>query len=601
MKKIYYIALLGAVCAFTACEDQLEIDQKGVIKTDEYYITDDDCEKALVAAYEGFAVNTVGRVENGPGIYTPAKVMANHAGDDVLYASGNYGDHEWGGSVDEFRYRHTPEAIDTHYKGLYYSIYKDNLVIEHFKNGTSKIKKQAVAEAKVLRAYNYFLLACYWGQPPFVVNILPSDALTPNGEKTQVEYFQWVAQQCEEALPDLTERESISDKEGAYRVTKGFANALAGKAYLFAGEFKKAKDAFWKVIDSGKYDLVSGDEFANLFHVEGDGCKEKVFEVNFKYNPAADWGTAVVNHSTWMEANAMNWRAGNFVVNPAGNYCGIDGWGSIGIPEWYGVAFHENDGDSKRFKATLMHIDDAVYATSGVEGMNYSSDDINALTLEQKKTSKLVGIKDAAQGLYGNSFYLPFKHILRASDCNDGGVHANNCRLNNIIIMRYAEVLLDYAECCLRLNEDVDKAKLYVNQIQNRAGSATVSNTLDLVALKKEKSFELWFEGCRFQDILRWSKLDNDEYTQEAIEHLKKAGSATPHLFDKLFREPKSTDENIVWEHGTEANSRFYIVHTHEAKDKGFEVGFQEKHRLFPYPQIVTVQNAYIKQNPGWE
>ena len=105
----------------------------------------------------------------------------------------------------------------------------------------------------------------------------------------------------------------------------------------------------------------------------------------------------------------------------------------------------------------------------------------------------------------------------------------------------------------------------------------------------------------RFQDILRWSKLDNDEYTQEAIEHLKKAGSATPHLFDKLFREPKSTDENIVWEHGTEANSRFYIVHTHEAKDKGFEVGFQEKHRLFPYPQIVTVQNAYIKQNPGWE
>ena len=122
-----------------------------------------------------------------------------------------------------------------------------------------------------------------------------------------------------------------------------------------------------------------------------------------------------------------------------------------------------------------------------------------------------------------------------------------------------------------------------------------------MVALKKEKSFELWFEGCRFQDILRWSKLDNDEYTQEAIEHLKKAGSATPHLFDKLFREPKSTDENIVWEHGTEANSRFYIVHTHEAKDKGFEVGFQEKHRLFPYPQIVTVQNAYIKQNPGWE
>ena len=34
-------------------------------------------------------------------------------------------------------------------------------------------------------------------------------------------------------------------------------------------------------------------KFADLFHKEGDGCAEKVFEVNLKYNPASDWGTAV--------------------------------------------------------------------------------------------------------------------------------------------------------------------------------------------------------------------------------------------------------------------------------------------------------------------
>lgn len=604
MKKIIIPMLaLTAGVAFTSCEDQLDIPQKGSITTENFYQSDADCLKALASAYEGFALYTESR-GNGevgaPGIYTPAKVLANHPGDDVNYGGGNYGDHEFGGSVDEFRYKHTPEAIDWHYKFLYLSIYKDNLVIDYFKDGTSAFQKQAVAEAKVLRAYNHFLLACYWGQPPLVDHLLAPDVIPTNSEMTQKEYFVWVAKQCEEALPDLIERSSTADKEGSWRVTKGFANALAGKAYMFAEDFESAKTALKRVVDSDKYALVSGDEFANLFHVEGDGCPEKVFEVNFKYNPAADWWAGVGIHSTWMEANCFNWRGGNFKVNPVNKYCGIDGWGSIGIPEWYGVAFHENDGDSKRFKATLMHIDDAVYQTSGIEGMYYADEALQNMPLEEKKKSTEIGINDVNNGLYGQSFYLPFKHILRASDCNDGGMHGDNGRLNNVIVMRYAEVLLNYAECCLRTGDNAT-AKNIVNEIQKRAGSKTVSDNVDLTVLKKEKSFELWFEGCRFQDILRWSKLDNSAYDQECIEHLKKQGSAVPHLFDKLFRAPKADDENIVWEHGDEANSRFYIVHTHEAKDAGFEVGFTEKCRLFPYPTTVLEQNPNLKQNPGWE
>lgn len=604
-------ALVGGI-ALTACEDELDIAQKGSMTTETFYKTDADCQKALAAAYEGFLLYTASRGNNdGPGIYTPAKVLANHPGDDVNYGGGNYGDHEFGGTVDEFRYRHTPEAIDFHYKFLYLSIYKQNLVIDYFSDASTEFQKQAVAEAKVLRAYNFFLLACYWGQPPLVDHLLDADAMPANSDMTQQEYFQWVADQCEGAVADLKERENTGDKKGTYRVTKGFALALAGKARMFAGEFDKAKTDLEKVIKSEKYDLVDGSEFANLFHKEGDGCPEKVFEVNFKYNPATDWWGGVGIHSTWMEANCFNWRAGNFVVNPANKYCGIDGWGSIGIPEWYGVAFAKNDNGaddydpanpgykSDRFKATLMHIDDAVYQTSGIEGMKYADDKLNNMTLDEKKASKEVGIKDLTDGLYGQSFYLPFKHILRASDCDDGGMHGDNGRLNNVIIMRYAEVLLNYAECCIRTG-DAGTALTYINKIQTRAGSKTISTEATLDVLKKEKSFELWFEGCRFQDILRWSKLDNSAYDQECIAHLQKAGSAVPHLFDKLFRTPESGDRDIVWEHGTEANSRFYIVHTSEAKDKGFEVGFQDKHRLFPYPTTVMDQNPNIVQNPGW-
>ena len=591
-------ALLVGVAAFSSCEDQLDIPQKGVTSESEFYKTDADCAKALASAYEGFMVNTLGRttVSGGPGIYTPARVLANDPGDDVLYGGGNYGDHEFGGAVNQFRYLSNPEAINFHYKGLYLSVHSDNLVIEKFKESSTAYQKQAVAEARVLRAYNFFLLSCYWGQPPLVDHLLGANDLPSTREMPQQQYFEWVAKECQEAEPDLTERKSTADKFGAYRVTKGFAQALAGKALLFAKKYDQAKAEFKKVIDSGKYALVPGSQFANLFHVEGDGAPEKIFEINMRYNPAAgDWSTGqglgYINHSTWMESNCFNWRAGNFVVNPAGVYCGLDGWGSIGVPEWFGNAFHDNDGDSPRFKATLIHVDDAVYQTSGVEGMKYQNDELNNMPLEEKKTSKEIGIKDPTQGLYCQSFYLPFKLLMRASDTDDGGVHGNNLRLNNIIVMRYAEVLLDYAECCLQTGDNAE-AKKYVNMIQERAGSKTISANVDMEVLKKEKMFEMWFEGCRFQDILRW----ND---QAGLARLKEAGKQVPHLFDKLFRPVQSGDENVVWEHGTEANSRFYITHTHEAMDKGFKVGFEDKDRLFPYD--VIDMNPNLKQNPGWE
>ena len=248
-----------------------------------------------------------------------------------------------------------------------------------------------------------------------------------------------------------------------------------------------------------------------------------------------------------------------------------------------------------------MHIDDAIYATSGIAGMEYQNAELNNMSLEAKKASKQIGISDPVQGLYGQSFYLPFKMIMRASDCNDGGQHGDNGRLNNVIVMRYAEVLLNYAECCIRTNEP-EKALPIIQEIQTRAGSKTHATVADMSTLIKEKSFELWFEGCRYQDIMRWNEdpvTKNLPEVVAAIEHLKAAGSAVPHLFDKLFR-PVKSGEQPVWEHGSEANSRFYIIHTHEAKDAGFEVGWSEKCRLFPYPRLVTENNPNIVQNTGW-
>lgn len=79
-KKVLYstilsLALTGTV-TFTSCESQLDIEQKGATSTEQFYKTDADAEAALVAAYEGFMCNVVGRqpdVSGSMGIYTPQK------------------------------------------------------------------------------------------------------------------------------------------------------------------------------------------------------------------------------------------------------------------------------------------------------------------------------------------------------------------------------------------------------------------------------------------------------------------------------------------------------------------------------------------------
>lgn len=594
---------LAAGIAFTSCEDKLDEPQKGVTDMSVFYQTDADFQKALTSCYDGFLVETMSRTTFRAWIYTPGKVLANHAGDDVNYAGGNYGDHEFGGSVDHFRYQHVPEAINFHYKGLYKSVFYCNTLLDKVKESANvtPFMKQAAAEARVLRAYDYFLLACYWGQPALVDHVLAANEQPANNQMSQQDYFKWVASECEAAYGDLTPRKGKTDKPGAYRVTTGFADALAGKAYLFAGEYEKAKSALKKVVDSGNYDLVPGNQFANLFHVEGDGNEEKVFEMNMEFNAAANF----MDHSTWMEANCFCWREGNMKASPLAAYDGgLGGWGSIGIPEWYGDAFQANDGDSYRRKATIINVEDAIYLTDEARaaGLKYLDESLNAMTPEQLSQSDKVGIQEPLNGFYGNSFWLPFKHIARASDMTDGGgSHGNNHRLNNLIVMRYAEVLLDYAEACIKTGDQATALEI-LNKIQERAGSAHKSTEATMKELQNEKLWEMWFEGCRFQDVLRWDKAGDPapSGSMTAKERLAMAGKSVPHLFDSKFRPVKPNDENVVWLDG-KYGKRFYLTHTHEAADN-YEVGFKEGvHNLFPYPDDVLGVNPNIQQNPGFK
>jgi hypothetical protein len=602
MKKIVFFTLATfALLAVASCEKNLDIPQKGVTAYETFYKTDEDCEAALTAAYAQFASNVVS--QNGSSIYTHYKACLNNCGDDMYAAGSNFGDNDFMAALNEFRYDTGNAPIEHLYQRLFMANYACNLVIDNFKDGLPEggptaTTKRAVAEARTIRAYIYFLLTALWDTPPFIDHVI-TDGLPYNSDKdpenpmSHEDLLKWVAAECEAAIPDLEERKSTSDKDATVKMTKGFAWAVEGKALLFAKDYAGAKTALKKVIDSGKYALVPGEKYWENFHVEGDCNEEKIFEANIEYNSGIGAWSGMIQRSTWMEANIWNWRSDHFVAGaaPQSKYTGgVDGWGGLGVPQWFGDEFFANDGHSYRFDATFIHVDDAVY------GMEYGDavvDDatgkkVNDLTLEQKKASTAIGIADPKDGLYGQSFWLPFKQLVRATDA---GAYGNNVRLNNNVVMRYAEVLLLYAEACLQTGDNAGALNV-INQIQRRAGSKTISSSVDMNVLKKEKSYELWLEGSRWLDLVRWGDTDR----------VKKAGQDVPKLFDKLHRAPQSTDQGIKWENGTEANSRFYTVSTHEAIDAKWTVGFvQGKHEFFPYPTTVMSKNPNIVQNPGWE
>ena len=552
MKKILYPILgLCAAMFLGGCEDRLDIEQKGVISADDFYQTDDDAQNALNNLYQCFAYHIAGN----EGIYVALPVLFNEAGDDMLAAGNMYGDNDFGAQINEFRYDYQNEVIPNTYTGLYAVVYDANSIIDRVPDD-SPIKKRVRAEAITLRAWAHMMLAIGWDCPPLVETVLPGDARPSNYEGGHVELLRWCAEQAESVVNDLDERISPTDKVGASKVTKGMALTVAGKARLFMGDYENAKKDLKQVISSNKYELVPTDRWANLFHTSGDLCEEMIFQSNCLDNAnVSDWG-GKINRTSWMWIQFWNWRTDKLVSRP--KFIGADGWGGHSIRADFAERMLANDGDSPRRKATFMTPDEFLYEMewSGTEGM----------TRAQLETTDKIGIKDPT-GLYGFGGYFAHKIVPWPED-NEKGWYG----FKNLTIFRYAEVLLMYAEACA-MTGDNDGLQ-YLNAIQNRAGSAHVSSTLTLDEVKNEKAFEMWIEGVRFPDMVRWGDTDG----------VVNNGKNIPSTYDAFFtkKEPKH---------------RIYVEYSNPNKGQtGFVKG---KHEYFAYPKVTISRNPNLQQNPS--
>lgn len=584
MKK-YFLLLCISALAFSACDEgQLDIPQKGVLPIDSFYKTDADAEAALVGVYFDSHRN-FGKSDNEYN-FGPLFGLTNFQSDNMYLAGSGVGDCVTQREFQQFRYANDNPLPEAAYTAFYRSIHKCNLVITNFteeKVGTlSETMKRCIAEARVMRAYNHMMLGIYWGTPPIVEEVLTGES-RPANAASQDAVMDWVVKEIDLALGDLTERQGPSDKAGAVRITKGFANAIKGKALLWKGDYPGAKTALKEVINSGNYALVPSEDMIKIGHADGKASSEAVFEFNITPDPAIIGGNDHQFRVGWNDHMTFNWRFENMQGHNIGGDAKINnnGWGWLNPTGAFAETLIANDGmESARRKAWIKTYEEFLYDHKWAS----DGDTFVPGKTAAKETDKERGISSTSGVgfVYGNEGYFCWKIVVHKDQGDLNAINGSWDR--NLSLMRYAEVLLMYAEACAQTGTDEDGLGLASLQaVQNRAQSATVSTELKLADVQKEKMLELWLEGTRSADLIRWGK----------TETLEKQGYYVAHLRDGLAEGTSSVHSVVV----DESDATYYLEEYGPSK-----IGFKKgKHELLPFPKSVIELNTALVQNPGWE
>jgi hypothetical protein len=427
---------------------------------------------------------------------------------------------------------------------MYQIIYRANLVIEHFSEGTSEIQKRAVAEAKFFRAWSHFYLVTLWGTPPMVDRILKTvDEYTqPNGNPDEI--WALIERDLTEAINSnaMTEKSGANDK--VIRITKTAAQSMLGKAYVFQEKWADARSVLDAVIASGKYELWQGD-YEDILRFEAEFCSENVIEGNI-LNDMSNLRRGIQVYMGW-RFSLMTIAAGQGTAHDL-----AIGWGFYNPPKSLYDAFVEEEGvDGYRLNSVLWPYQKVV------DTWNYEVNGVN-VAVKVKEGMFLPG--------HEGYFYWKFRYLnSEKQDVTKTG----NCH-NNIRFMRYAEVLLLAAEAHLQgAGGDPEKAADYINEIRLRA-QLPIKQTVTMDDLKTEKRLELCCENVRYQDLVRWG---------DAPAYLGNKGVQIPAFGGRN----QTTEDHVEW------------LWTNQGA--GFKAG---KHELLPFPVSEISVNSKIVQNPGW-
>ncbi len=506
--KYSILFLFLIVCCLSSCDDELDIPNPNQITNESFWQDEVDAVQGVNACYS--TLHRPGFSRWQPMLYdlrsdvgtsnSPWSELAN-AISRFIQPNSNFG-----------------PVVDV-YVDNYVGIFRANQVLANVPGieMDETLKARVLGEAYFFRAMHYYHLASLWGNVPLQLQPSTPSDLPPNSPEADV--WAQVIEDLTIAAPDLPLRYSGAD---AGRITRGGALALLGKAYMQIGDYGAAAGAmefFFTGEGADVYQLT--DDYADNFQIFTENNSESVVEWWYADNPLefTDQDTQTPNH--------------NFGTSLAQFYAppGI-GFTDGEALRWPIAEFEEertlDDMRDPRLAATYLY--------------NFTNE----------------AGPDATQ-IYGASWTQRYgadnNRVFFRKPLNDHHKNEEGFRsTNNYRFIRFADVLLMYAECLNELGRTVE-AYQYVDRVRSRVNLPALSDVMPnlsqaefLEQIKHERLLELTGEGHRFNDLKRW-------------------GDLGPELAD---RDPGFAN---------------------------FQIG---KHELLPIPQSDLDINPNLTQNPNW-
>ncbi|SHL41287.1 Starch-binding associating with outer membrane [Chitinophaga jiangningensis] len=393
------------------------------------------------------------------------------------------------------------------------------------------LKKRLLAEVKVCLAYRYYMMTTLFGDVPLVTKVFstPAESDVPQDKKAVVvaQVIQWL----NEAAPDLPATYSGDDKG---RFTAGAATALKARVLLYNGDYAGAAQAAQEVISSGTYSLYP--DYYNLFQQEGDYSAESIMDyIHIKeIQPNGLRDITGVNSVS----------GGTLYLNPLPSL--VDDYESAAgyYPYTNDPAYDVHTpwkGRDPRLAATIYYPGSTLANGKMYDPLNNSLD-------------KIGGDKATYTGYAYKKMFDKTELEVR----DNGG--------NDWHILRYAEVLLTFAEAKNEVAGPDASVVAAIDQVRRRAGMPTVAATFALngwaldqatmrTFIRHERRIELAGEGHRYFDILRWKEgknlLNGPVYTLDASAGLTDipatGGSTNKFTKTKLEDRYFNNDKFYVW------------------------------------------------------
>lgn len=476
MKSIKYIFLATFIFLMGSCQqDWLELSNPNVQTSGTFWKSEGDILKGVNATYQSL---------NYDGTWLRfAAIALDLRGDDVLSPS------PWDvlQNTGSFKLFNNTIMQEWLWVAFYGGVYRANQVIKHIDEVEFKdqaYKDRLKGEALFMRGfYNYYLLNFFKNIPLILKPFEKSEEYYP-AQATPEEVWAAIIADFDAASKLLPKAYTGVD---VGRATKGAALGYLGKSYLFTKKFDLASAKFKEVMDLGVYGLMSnyGDNFTEAF----ENNKESVFEIQFSREVGGtDLGWI------WVNADKSQTTAKAVTYAPA-----PFGWGDVAPTRFlYDEYLKEKTTDGKddpRMKATMQYN----YPGCMLYGQSFQ-------TVYANELGK-IGVKKYMNDQSGR----PDEKDWRS------GVNER--------LMRYADILMMYAECQNELGNRAECAK-YIQMVRDRAGLpnklaafSALSKEQMADQIAHERLLEFSIEGHRFDDIVRWGWLQNSAKLAELKSH----------------------------------------------------------------------------------